>query len=113
LISGKKRESETQRRPTEAERSKRGVLPPSVSLPAVEGEQSRRSDPTEPGMLEIELTVPTSTPYSSLRLRTTATRKPNETMSQLADRLTHVLLDLARQEALKVGVALRDVAPPR
>lgn len=71
------------------------------------------NDDTEPTSLEIELTVPTPIAYSTMRLRTGATRKPGETMIELGDRLTDVLMAIARAEVRRVEEGMRDAVTRR
>lgn len=65
-----------------------------------------QSPPTEPQNLEVELTAPTRIPFSSLRVRTGASRKPGETLVGLADRLLDELVIVVRREVQRVEEAL-------
>ena len=64
---------------------------------------------SEPTQLEIELTIPTALAYSTIRLRTSASRKEGESMFTLADRLTELLVGIAREQSKHVEEGLRDV----
>lgn len=57
---------------------------------------------TEPQSLEIELTTPTAIPYSSVRVRTGASREPGEALVELSDRLMEELLTVARRGTKRV-----------
>jgi hypothetical protein len=55
-------------------------------------------DNTEPTSLEVELTAPTPIQYSTLRFRIAASRKPDESLFTLADRLTEQLISIANEQ---------------
>lgn len=83
-------------------------------VPAPTGPSAGPSEgvPTEPEMLEVEITVPTPIPYSSVRLRTRASRRPGETLATLGDRMTEELIGIVRRETERLERALRPTARP-
>ncbi len=80
--------------------------PPTPSIPSPPPSTS-----SEPEAMEMELTVPTKIPYSTLRLRTRASRKPGEPLIELADRLTDALLEVAQREVGRIEQVLRPGSP--
>ena len=98
---------------------------PSAAPPATPGNGTESVPPAspnagdrnEPTALEIELGVPTPVPYSTIKLRVSAGRRPSESLQELADRLTEELLGIAHEERRKVAASFRangrpDPAPP-
>ncbi len=81
--------------------------PPSV-IPGPHGASHPEGEPgVEPAGLEIELTMPTGIPYSTIRVRAGASRRPNETLEALGDRLTDQLAGVVRTETKRVEELFR------
>ena len=110
LISEKKRQGKAMESvhdkpaPTTSSVSSPNSVPSSTKV--ANGSLPVLSSPTEPQSLELEVTVPTKVPFSSLRARAGASRKPGETLVGLGDRILDELVLVVRREVQRVEGAL-------
>ena len=113
LIAGAKGQEGESREPGPEERESptRQDGRPAVSSNGERVDPERRSERAatapEPESLEIEVAAPTGIPYSTIRVRAAASRKPGESLRELADRLTEELAVIVREEGQRIEEELR------
>lgn len=80
-----------------------GTPPGKTRVPAT---PMAETPPWEPQGLEIELTAPTGIPYSTVRVRASASRRPGESLTGLGDRLLDEVTEVVRREARRAEASL-------